>query len=90
MSTTNNQPPQRFQPRQPDYDVLQEVRMGRNTKLISIGGVYENQESGYISGDTVHGRLVLQPREVKEALQQVRSEQHTQGQQQTQAPTITH
>ncbi|GAB2707757.1 hypothetical protein [Aliiglaciecola aliphaticivorans] len=74
MSGTNNENPSISKGRQPDYDVLQEVQMGRHKQLMHIGGVFENNK-GYITGQTLHGKLVLAPTQAREALQEIRAEQ---------------
>lgn len=72
--------------RQPDFDVLQEVQMGKHTKLMHIGGLFEN-DKGYITGNTLHGKMVLAPTNAREALNEMR-EQKAQQPAQYQEPTL--
>jgi hypothetical protein len=74
--------------RQPDYDMAQQVRMGKNQRLVDIGAMWES-DSGYISGDTVHGRIVLKPRNKKEALEEIRNETAKSPEQDSPAPEVS-
>lgn len=87
MNGTNDHNSRPILGRQPDYDVLQEVQMGRHKQLMHIGGVFEN-DKGYIVGQTLHGKLVLAPTQAREALQEMRTEQ-AQNPAQTQEQGLT-
>lgn len=84
---SDNQPyqPKKSKGQLPDYYASQEINAGKRTQLMSIGPMWES-ESGYISGPTVHGRIILQPRAAREALQEMR-EQNQQAQSQEQVQT---
>jgi hypothetical protein len=64
--------------RQPDYDVHQVLGEGDKSQWMKIGAVWEGKD-GYLSGNTVHGKIVLQSREAKETLQQMRVEKQTEA-----------
>jgi len=70
--------------KQPDYFV-QLAQEGRNGKehITDVGAVW-NGKNGYITGPTIAGRIILQPRAAREALQRMRAEKRqTQGQEQS-------
>lgn len=60
--------------RKPDLYV-QLAQPGRNgkEKITDVGGVWAGKD-GYYTGDTIAGRLILQPREAREALQEMRKQ----------------
>lgn len=62
--------------KQPDYYVqlAQEGRNGRE-QLTDVGALW-NGRNGYITGQTIAGRLILQPRAAREELQRMRGEQN--------------
>lgn len=62
--------------RQPDYEVLQVTGEGDNSQWLKIGAVWQGKD-GYLTGKTVHGKIVLQSREAKEALQKMRADKQT-------------
>ncbi len=71
--------------KQPDYFV-QLAQEGRNGKeqITDVGAVW-NGKNGYMTGQTIAGRVILQPRAAREELQRMRAQQRqTQGQNQSQ------
>lgn len=66
--------------RQPDYYV-QLAQVGRNgkEKITDVGAVWEGKD-GYKTGETIAGRIILQPREQREALREMRAEKQQQAQ----------
>ncbi len=80
QENTNQQP---AKGREPDFDAHQVIKNDGGENWVKIGAMWEGKD-GYISGDTVHGRIVLQSRKAKEALQEMRvqNQQSTPTQQQ--------
>lgn len=77
-SNTQN-PQQQGKGREPSHDVYQVNGQGKNAQWHKIGAVWQGKDDT-LSGDTVHGRLVLKSR-----LNDMRTEkaaQQEQGQQQ--------
>lgn len=74
--------------RKPDYEVHQIMGEGNKSQWVKIGAVWEGKD-GYLSGETVHGKIVLQSRHAREALQNMRDEkqQAAPSQSQNQSPT---
>ncbi|ODS24779.1 hypothetical protein AB835_01610 [Candidatus Endobugula sertula] len=60
--------------RKPDYYVqlAQEGRHGRE-KITDVGVLWSGKD-GYLTGDTIAGRVIVQPREKREELQRIRAE----------------
>ena len=69
--------------RKPDYYVqlAQEGKNGRE-QITDVGAVWKS-ENGYITGNTIAGHVILQPREALEQLREMR-------QQTSQSPTQQH
>ena len=69
----------------PSHDVYQVNGQGKNAQWHKIGSVWTGKDNT-LSGDTVHGRLVLRSRE---ALKEMRAQKsQKQGQSQQQDPSI--
>ncbi len=74
MTTENTQQAHHQEPdkgRLPDYEALQEMGQGYKTRLMKIGALWKSPKSDYLIGDTVHGKIILKPRE---ALEKMRNE----------------
>ena len=68
--------------RQPDYDILQEIRSGKSTRMINVGVMWDTA-AGNIAGDPAHGRFALKRREKLEEMRE--QNEQSQGQMQQQA-----
>ena len=57
----------------PSHDVYQVTGQGENSQWHKIGAVWEGKENS-LSGDTVHGRLVLKSREALKEMREKKQE----------------
>ena len=83
--STQKAQPQHSKARAPSHDVYQVTGNGEKSQWHKIGSVWQGKENT-LSGDTVHGRLVLKSRE---ALKEMREEkQAAPEQKQSQEPSM--
>ena len=71
--------------KEPSHDVYQVNGQGKNAQWHKIGSVWTGDNNN-LSGDTVHGRLVLRSREALKEMREQKSQQ--QGQNQSQNPSM--
>ena len=84
-TTQENPQAQTSKGREPDYNVHQVIEGEERDNWVKIGAMWEGK-NGYISGDTVHGRIVLQTRTPKEALDEMREQKQKSTQTLSQEP----
>lgn len=87
MNDSNNTaaPQQPTKGKEPSHDVYQVNGQGKNAQWHKIGSVWQGDNDS-LSGDTVHGRLVLRSREALKEMREQKSQQ--QGQNQSQNPSM--
>ena len=72
MSDDNTHDPKS---RKPDYYMQVEMQQSNGRKkLMDVGALWEGKD-GYKTGDSVYGRMVIQPRDQREALREIREDQ---------------
>lgn len=89
---TNQTPPaqgeqEQSKHRKPDHYVQLEMQQGNGRKrLMDVGELWQGK-NGYQTGNTIYGRMVIQPRAQREALKELR-EQKAQSIEQGQTKNI--
>lgn len=71
---------------EPSHDVYQVNGQGKNTQWHKIGSVWQGDNNS-LSGDTVHGRLVLRSREALKEMREQKNQGQSQKQEQVQKPS---
>lgn len=69
----------------PSHDVYQVNGTGKNAQWHKIGSVWQGKDNS-MSGDTVHGRIVLRSREALKEMREQKAQNQSQGQNQSQQP----
>ena len=77
--------------RLPDaYMSIRQKNSNGTSKLVEVGALW-NAKEGYQTGDSVYGPIVIQSREAREALKEMRSErEQTQTQEQAHSQSQEH